>query len=99
VKPVHFSEPASAELAAAVQWYEHRRLGLGAELFDRVTATIALIRSHPEAGALRPGRLPSRQFNVDRFPYKIVYRVREDDLYIVAVAHASRRPGYWKTRR
>lgn len=41
MKPVHFSEPASAELAAAVQWYEHRRLGLGAELFDRVTATIA----------------------------------------------------------
>jgi hypothetical protein len=36
---------------------------------------------------------------VKRFPYKIVYRERADDLYIVAIAHTSRRPGYWKDRR
>jgi len=98
VKPVHFSDPASAELAAAVRWYEQRRIGLGAELFDAVAATIELIRSHPEAGVRRPGRLPSRQFNVHRFPYKVVYRLRDDDIYVVAVAHSSRRPDYWRHR-
>jgi toxin ParE1/3/4 len=99
VNPVHFSDPAAAELAAAVQWYEQRRVGLGAELFDAVTATITLIQSHPEVGALRRGRLATRQFNVHRFPYKVVYRIREEDIYVVAVAHSSRRPDYWRDRR
>jgi len=99
VKPVHFSDPAAAELSAAVQWYEKRRAGLGAEFFDAVTTTIALIQSHPEVGAVRPGRLASRQFKVHRFPYRVVYRLRDDDSYVVAVAHSSRRPDYWKHRQ
>jgi len=66
VKPVHFSDPAAAELAASTQWYEQRRAG--------------------------------RHFAVHRFPYRIVYRVRDEDIYIVAIAHSSRRPDYWRDR-
>ena len=33
-----------------------------------------------------------------RFPYLIVYRVTASAIQVVAVAHARRRPGYWKTR-
>ena len=98
MKPVRFSDPAADELASAVRWYEQRRVGLGAELFDAVAATIELIRSHPEIGAERRGRRPSRQFNVHRFPYRVVYRIRDEDIYVVAIAHASRRPGYWRNR-
>ena len=99
MKPVQFSDPAAEELAAAIRWYERRRVGLGAELFDAVAKTIELIRSHPEIGALRSGRLPSRQFNVHRFPYKVVYRVRDEDIYVIAIAHSSRRPDYWRHRQ
>ena len=98
MKPVRFSDPAAAELAAAVRWYEQRRAGLGADFFDAVASTIELIQSHPEIGAERQGRPASRQFNVKRFPYNLAYRVRENDLYIVAIAHSSRRPDYWITR-
>jgi hypothetical protein len=46
-------EPASAELAATIQWYEHRRLGVGAGAVrsreDRVTATIALDSVSPRS--------------------------------------------------
>jgi toxin ParE1/3/4 len=34
----------------------------------------------------------------DRFPYQIVYRISGDSVWIVAVMHQSRRPGYWKKR-
>jgi toxin ParE1/3/4 len=98
VKPFRFSAPASDELAAAVRWYEMRRSGLGGEFYGAVVRTIDLIRTHPEIGTPRRGRLPSRQLRVTRFPYKIVYRIRDDDIYVVAVAHTSRRPGYWKDR-
>jgi hypothetical protein len=30
-----------------------------------------------------------------QFPYTIVYRERERDIY-VAIAHTTRRPNYWK---
>jgi len=28
----------------------------------------------------------------------LIYRVRDEDVYIVAIAHTSRRPGYWQNR-
>jgi plasmid stabilization system protein ParE len=99
VKPLNLSEPASEELAEAVRWYEQRRAGLGGEFFDEIDRTMDLIVHHPEMGTLRPHRLETRQFVLTRFPYTVVYRIREHDLYVVAVAHAKRKPGYWKHRR
>src|SRR5262245_19963771 len=98
VKPVYFSELASSELTEAVRWYEHRRIGLGAELFDAVVTTIETIRSHPEIGGRRDKQPAIRQFNIHRFPYQVVYQVRADEIHVIAIAHASRRPGYWRNR-
>jgi hypothetical protein len=35
---------------------------------------------------------------LERFPFSVVYRVGEHGALVVAVAHARRRPGYWRTR-
>ena len=98
MKPVRFGQPASEELAEAVGWYELRRSALGRDFFDAIVRTIDLISTHPEIGTERTGRLPNRELRVPRFPYRIVYRIREDDIYVIAVAHTSRRPGYWRGR-
>jgi hypothetical protein len=37
---------------------------------------------------------PTRQL----FPYSIVYQVQSGQIYLVAVAHASRAAGYWQGR-
>lgn len=76
MKPFRFSTPASAELAEAVRWYERRRKGLGADFYEAVVRAIELIRTHPDIGTLRAGRLPHRRVLVVGFPYQIVYRVR-----------------------
>ena len=99
MKPFRFSTPASAELAEAVRWYETCRKGLGVDFYDAVVRAIELIRTHPDIGTLRAGRLPHRRVLVAGFPYQIVYRVRDDDLYVIAVAHTSRRPGFWQGRQ
>ncbi len=98
MKPFLVSVPASAELTEAVRWYEARRPGWGGKLFDAVTRAIEQILEYPEIGTPRKGRLPSREWRVTGFPYKVAYRVREHDIYIVAIAHTSRKPGYWKNR-
>jgi plasmid stabilization system protein ParE len=99
VKPFQFSKPASDELTAAILWYEQRRSGLGGDFYHAVTRTIDLIRMHPEVGVTRKSRFPSRQLRVTGFPYNVVYRIRDNDIHVVAVAHASRRPAYWKDRQ
>jgi hypothetical protein len=33
------------------------------------------------------------------FPYGILYTVEPDFILIIAVAHCSREPGYWKHRK
>ena len=73
-------------------------MGLGGDLFDAIVATIDLIRTHPEIGRPRSGRLQSREMAVNGFPYRVVYRIREHDVYVVAIAHMRRRPDYWKHR-
>jgi plasmid stabilization system protein ParE len=98
VKPLHVSEPASTELTEAVRWYEDRRPGWGDRLLTAVTATMTLVEAHPEIGSPRRGHPAARQLKVRGFPYLIAYRIRPDDVYVVAVAHAKRRPGYWRHR-
>lgn len=95
---VHFSEPAAQDLAEAVRWYDRHRPGLGADLLDTVAAAIEQIRQHPGSGSPRPTRPAVRQVRVSRFPYHVVYQHRTDDVRVIAVAHTSRRPEYWRHR-
>lgn len=39
-----------------------------------------------------------RRVVLDRFPYLLFYEERGDTIEFVAVAHASRKPGYWLSR-
>ena len=39
-----------------------------------------------------------RRCRLDRFPYGLIYLVDGDDIAIVAVAHLSRNPDYWRDR-
>lgn len=96
MKPLRISEPASTELAEAIRWYEERRPGWGGRLLDAVSRTFDIIERFPEAGAPR-GQL-ARQLATRGFPFVVVYRVRPEDIYVVAVAHSKRRPGYWMHR-
>ena len=96
--PVYFSEPAGQDLTEAVRWYERQRAGLGAEVLDAVSAAIDHLRRYPESASPRPSRPAVRQMFVSRFPYRLVYQIRNHEVRIVAVAHTSRHPDYWRHR-
>jgi len=57
-----------------------------------------------EAIAANPDRYPlcddrHRFYLLKRYPFQVIYRkAPEEQLLIVAVAHTSRRPGYWSER-
>ena len=98
VRPHHEVE---AELTDAIGWYERERERLGREFWDEVQRTIALISENPAIGGLVARSrvsLPVRRVPLRRFPYFVIYRERPQDIQLVAIAHTSRRPGYWRSR-
>lgn len=40
----------------------------------------------------------TRRLMLTRFPYSLIYLIQVDRCYVVAFAHAKRRPGYWRER-
>jgi plasmid stabilization system protein ParE len=89
-------EDADEEFKAAAIFYESRQAGLGATFLDRVVKGFDSILAQPLAGPLLFDDF-RRRF-IRQFPYSIVYRLEGNRIFIIAVAHWSRRPGYWKAR-
>ena len=96
-----FHPEARAEFVADVDWYDEREVAVGERFEVAVRAAIDAAVDSPESWAVWPGweREPVvRSKGVSDFQYRVVYFVRDDQLIIVAVAHAKRRPGYWPER-
>ena len=95
-KPVEFHDEASLEYDAAFDWYLERSPDAAVDFDAEVARALADIASAPLRWAAGPHS--TRRYLLRRFPYILIYRERERDIQIVAVAHTSRKPGYWKKR-
>jgi len=100
-KTLRIHRLAEDELADVASWYEARQPGLGIALLDLIDKAIEAIRS----GGLRTSPVPgvmrakgARRILLRRYPYSIVLFDRKEEIVIVAFAHNSRRPGYWRSR-
>jgi toxin ParE2 len=93
---VVFHPEARAEVDESVEFYEARLEGLGLRFLAAVEATTDRVSATPNAGAPLTGGFRKRI--VPGFPYTVIYRVWKDHVYLVAVAHQHRRPGYWRGR-
>ena len=92
---------ASAELEDAATWYNKQRPGLGLEFLQAVDAALERIARWPHIGRRVPAvpdDVPARRFPITRFPYHIAYMEWEGVIRLLAVAHDSRKPGYWFSR-
>ena len=96
---MRLATPARAELVEAAQWYEDRRAGLGGDFIDAVEAAAERLADWPDAGTpVQVGGHGYRRVGVSGFPYHLPYRVTEDEVQVLAVAHDRRQPGYWSGR-
>lgn len=87
---------ARDELAEAKRFYNRQQQGLG-ESFQREAQSAAkLIQERPLAWQIEVE--PVRRFIFDRFPYKMLYIIRAEQIVVIAVAHQHRQPDYWVER-
>ena len=93
---LEFHPEAELELIESAVYYEKQVPGLGERFESEIRYATDLLLDQPEIGPLVDPNL--RKFILTRFPFTLYYSITADVLRIEAVAHQSRRPGYWKLR-
>ena len=91
-----FHTEAEEEFIEASQFYNLRVPGLGDRFISEVEGTLVLLVDKPRIGQRMDEVF--RRVVVDKFPYSLIYSIEPEKIWILAVAHQRRRPGYWRNR-
>ena len=87
---------ADEELAEAVRYYAEIDPELGVRFYGEIERLIGNVSVHPKRYRKIDPRA-RRHISTD-FPYALIYLEKPDYVWIVAVMHLKRRPGYWRKR-
>ncbi len=96
MKKVIIHEDAEKELWYSVDYYEDKVAGLGLDFEYEIQKALLSIQRHP--GTYTESKYGARRLLLHRFPYFIYYNEYAEYIWIIAFAHTSREPYYWKTR-
>lgn len=96
MRQVIIDSEAENELSDSIAFYERTQPGLGLEFEQAAQEAVRTIQADPE-------RHPSqkdgtRRLVMERFPFVIHYIDLPSTVWILAFAHTSRKPGYWRRR-
>lgn len=98
-RQIEFHEFARDEYIAAARWYEDRQPGLGREFMDAIESLVERAAEDRlpglTGGTPSPGTMKLLE---PRFGYAIYFELSGDLMFVWAVAHGRRRPGYWWER-
>jgi hypothetical protein len=101
MRNIRILEAAAEEVAEAAAWYEEQRPGLGEDFSHAIEAALDLLADDIVPLSAVSGSAAARgakRLVLKRFPYDVVVREAADEVIVVAFAHHSRRPGYWRAR-
>jgi toxin ParE1/3/4 len=99
VKRVTLHEEAGDELSASEEFYfEEGGKDLAFDFLQRVKGALRLVATDPERFSRVPKCPEVQKCRVSRFPFSLYYIDRLEDIWVIAVAHDKRRPGYWEER-
>lgn len=96
MKPFGFQREAREEVLAAARFYAAESPSLAGRFLDEMDSLIRSICAAPNQ--FRVIDPPCRRALGSTFPYALAFIDQSERIWIVAVAHLKRRPGYWKDR-
>ena len=70
--------------------------GLGDRFIAEVERIVEVLCDQPNIGQSVGEEL--RRIILARFPYSLIYSIESERIWVIAVAHHRRRPGYWQER-
>ena len=91
-----FHPTASEEIVGTTAYYEGEVPGLGERFIAEVERIVEVLCDQPKIGQSVGEEL--RRILLARFPYSLIYSIEPERIWVIAVAHHRRRPGYWQER-
>ena len=93
---IFFDPAAQRELDEAADFYDLESPGLGERFLDDVRSELEGLLEFPESCPVLLGE--TRKLVLERFPFSVMYWTDGEVIAVYAIAHQSRRPGYWQDR-
>jgi toxin ParE1/3/4 len=91
-----FHPEAFQEMFETARFYESKAPGLGLDFLNSVEQSTRRMFEFPSLGPVERANI--RRRIVPGFPFVILYELHQDSLFIAAVMHQRRKPGYWRER-
>jgi plasmid stabilization system protein ParE len=93
---IEFDDAARVEFDEAFDWYAKRSHGAAIGFAGAIDAALdSIVRDAARFPAVYAGCQYAR---IRRYPYSLIFRRSARGIMVVAVAHAKRKPGYWRRR-
>lgn len=93
---ISFLELAEFELNDAFEYYQTVLDNLGYEFVKEIKLSLDRIKRFP--GSYQEIGKHSRRCLVHKFPYGIIYQIREKEILVIAISNLHREPEYWAPR-
>ena len=93
---VIFHPDVAIEIKASYEWYQSRAEGLGDDFLSELESAYQTIVELPDTWPKL--NIHYRRFLLGKFPFSVIYRENDNAIFVLAVMHNSRKPGYWKNR-
>jgi toxin ParE1/3/4 len=91
-----FHPEAYEEMLASARFFDEKSAGLGSDLIRAIEDSTTRILKFPESGEIEQQNI--RKCLVRGFPFTLLYEATKDHIFIAAVMHQHRQPGYWRDR-
>ena len=91
-----FYSQARRDIKEAIAWYDRRQGGLGDRFQQALENALSKLEQNPFAYPRVHG--PWRRILLTKFPYRVVYRIAGEIIYVAACVHGRRHPKHWRRR-
>jgi len=93
---ISIHELAEKELIDSCDFYDEQVFGLGLKFISDVETTIKLIAINPLAFPIY--FKDYRRAILRKFPFTLIYKIEQETILIMAIAHQKRKPKYFVKR-
>ena len=88
---------AAADAEEAANWYAEHNVLAAKGFLAELDLVLSRVLENPDRWPKY--KMGTRRYVFPRYPFNLVYRVLDDDIEVIAVAHHRRRQDYWTRRQ
>ena len=85
MRKLFFDDDIKINLREAYEWYERKKEGLGDDFLEAIQKSLDSISKNPTHYSFTDET--KRRIIVRKFPYKIIYQIFGNEIYVSAIFH------------